>query len=301
MTHLRATAPSRLARLFAARLSAPRWLPPATLLLPALALASGGCEGPHKDLVDCAIMSPECGGTAGGTDLTDATDVSTTAATSAGPESSAGPGGTGGTGGASTGGWPDPVSCDGPPDCTDQGGGDLGPVTMPFFRGQVCVPSSVRAGDPIPMRVTACRHPCLAVSQFAYKHMFRCDLNDDPACEAAANVRFPNVTGSGCPDDVWGKFDMSYCSDYGPIDFAVGPITLNDQAYEGPASVHVPFLTNADAAEIDGGNDGAAAVWEMIEQHEQPAERTFTVTLSADATTPADCSGDGCDCYDIGY
>ncbi len=269
----------------------------ASLLLPALALALGGCEGPHKDLAECAISSPDCGGTVADTDLTGGGGTeSTTAATSAGPGGSGGSGG-----GASSGGWPDPVSCDGPPDCTDQGGGDLGPVTMPFFRGQVCVPSSARAGDPIPLRVTACRHPCLAVNEFAYKHMFRCDVEADPACEAAANVRFPNVTGAGCPDDVWGKFDMSYCVDAGPLDFTVGPITMNDQPYEGPASVHVPFLTNADAAAIQGGDDSATAVWAMIDQHEQPADRTLTVTLSADATTPADCSGDGCTCYDIGF
>ncbi|MCB9753166.1 MAG: hypothetical protein H6713_24685 [Myxococcales bacterium] len=298
MTRLRAPTP----RQSAAHLFKP--LGAIALVLPIVGLM--GCEGPHKDLAECAISSPNCGGSDGDTDLT----AGTTSGSSM-SDTSGGPGGSNPSdpsdpsdpsGGSSGTNWPDPVPCDGPPDCTDQSGGDLGPVTMPFFRGQVCVPSTVGAGDAVPVRLTACTHPCLAVNAYAFKHMFRCDLNNDPACELAANVRYPGVTGQSCPDDVFGKFDDSYCDDYGPLDIMVGPVSLGGEPYEGTASLLIPFLTNDDAGAIEGGNNSADAVWGMIEQYEQPADRSVTITFSAGAQTPADCSQDGaCDCYSVGY
>ena len=100
---------------------------------------------------------------------------------------------------------------------------------------------------------------------------------------------------------MFGKFDPSYCDFFGPTNISVGPINLGDSAYEGELAVIVPYLSNDDAASMEDGNDGADAVWPMIESYEQQSERRFIVTLSADAPeTPADCSGDGaCDCYDV--
>lgn len=193
-----------------------------------------------------------------------------------------------------------PVTCDTPEACTDEGEGDVGPLTLPFFRGMVCVSDEIQPGDKLAVSISACVHPCLDVSGFKFKSLFR---GADVGVEMALAFYYPEVTGTACPPDVFGEFPAEACVYTGPTKVSVGPVLQNDVGYAGVGTFLVPFLSNEDVAAMAAGDDAADQVWTRIESHTQASGRTFEMSFDAgNSAAPAEC-GDGiggCTCRSIG-
>ena len=193
-----------------------------------------------------------------------------------------------------------PVTCDTPEGCTDQGEGDVGPLTLPFFRGMVCVSDEIRPGDKLAVSISACVHPCLEVSGYKFKSLFR---GADVGVEMALAYYYPEVTGTACPPDVFGEFTADACVYTTPKTLGIGPVINNGDPYAGGGTFTVPFLTNDDVAGFAAGDDDAATVWTRIESHMQASDRSFPVTFDAsNAAAPAECGEGvaGCTCRAIG-
>ena len=262
--------------------------------VPALLLA-GGCSGGDETATESQSTS-ETTATSTGGDPTEAGETDT------GGGGDGGGGGTGTTGEQPTTGddptaptTGEPVPCDTPEGCTAMGGGEVASTTLPFFRGEVCISDKLRTGDPLAISVSTCVHPCLKTDGYAFKWVYRCT---DGVCEAGLVFYHPNVTGSMCPADVFGAFDPAGCQFTPPAALA---ITLPDTM--GDASLLMPFLTNEDAAAIDGGDSENAAVWGRIDGHMQASERRLAINFAAEnSEPPATCTNGepGCTCSKIG-
>lgn len=188
----------------------------------------------------------------------------------------------------------EPVACDGPESCTAMEEGDLSGVTVPFFRGMFCVSDAVKPGDKLAVSVSACVHPCLDVNAFAFKWANRCA---GEGCEVALALYYTGVAGAACPSDVFGEFDPGACVFTGPHAPGITP-----PAKEGPGALLLPFLTNADAAAIAGGEEGAA-IWTRADAHQQAAARRIAIDYAAsNAAAPAACAEgmSGCTCSSVG-
>jgi hypothetical protein len=191
----------------------------------------------------------------------------------------------------------EPVPCDGPEGCTDMGEGDLAPFVLPFFRGTVCVSDKVQPGDALALAVTTCAHPCLKVTGYGYKWVYRCNGGQGIDCEVALAMFHPETTGTACPSDVFGEFDPAFCDDAGPIAVTVKP------PIEGAATLLMPFLSNADVTAIDGGQNDADSVWGFIDSHAQADSRRVPVDFAdGNEPAPAECGEGvpGCTCSKIG-
>jgi hypothetical protein len=261
--------------------------------LPLLLLASG-C----KDNEEAATESQSTG---------DTTAPSTGTPTEAGDSDSGGGGGGSGGGTGTTQEQPttgsdptapttgEPVPCDTPEGCTAMGGGEVTNTTLPFFRGEVCISDKLRTGDPLAISVTTCVHPCLKADGYGFNWVYRCT---DGLCEAGLVFYHPNVTGSMCPADVFGAFDPAGCTFTPPAALSIKlPDTIGD------ASLLMPFLTNDDAAAIDGGDSENAAIWARIDGHTQASERRLPLNFAAEnPAPPATCAAGepGCTCRKIG-
>ncbi len=194
----------------------------------------------------------------------------------------------------------EPVVCDSPEGCTGMGGGDLASFTLPFFRGKVCVSDAPQPGDPVAISMTTCVHPCLNVTAFKYKYLYRCD---GAGCELGIVGYHPDTTGTKCPDDIFGEFPAEQCQDSGPYAITTSPLLLGPDPFAGSGSLLVPFMTNADVEAIAGGDDASGSVWDRIESHDQAPERAFDMNFAADnQPAPLACSEGvpGCTCRDIG-
>lgn len=188
----------------------------------------------------------------------------------------------------------EPVACETPEGCTGMGSGDLGPLALPFFRGKVCVSDQVRPGDLLALWVSTCVHPCMEVDGFSFDYAYRCTPD---TCETALAFRHPNATGSACPPDVYGEFAAEFCAFQGPYTFTLGPV--DDGKPMG--ALLLPFLTNDEMAEIDGGNQ--AGLWAMVDGHTQAEDRRIPLSFSADNPAAPGACGEGvagCTCRDIG-
>ena len=150
--------------------------------------------------------------------------------------------------------------------------GDLSGVTLPFFRGTFCVSDEVKPGDTLAVSVAACVHPCLDVNAFAFKWANRCDGD---GCEVALALYYSDVVGTACPSDVFGEFDPAACVVTGPHALGIQP-----PAKEGAGALLLPFLTNADAAAIAGGEEGAA-IWTRADAHAQDPTRRIAISYAA--------------------
>lgn len=170
--------------------------------------------------------------------------------------------------------------------------------TVPFFRGTVCMPTAVQPGDAIPVKVSMCYHPCLAANSYQFKTQYRCNGG---SCESAVIVYARDAVGAACPADVFGKFAKAECQ-YLDVNAKAGPFTISSTgAVIGTATVELPFLTNEDAAAIDGGAT-IDQIWDLIYKYPQDPGRVFNLTMnSGNPKAPADCSGAGCTCKDIGF
>lgn len=171
-------------------------------------------------------------------------------------------------------------------------------VTLPFFRGKVCMPTAVQPGDAVPVKVSPCVHPCVTGGGFTYKKQYTCAGS---ACESLVITYFNGASGNGCPADVFGRFDKGQCV-YTDIKAEAGPFILDAGPVTGNASVEIPFFTNEDARAIKGGAS-VADVWELAKQYPQDAERVWKVSVNpGNSPAPADCSDESkCECREVGF
>ncbi len=188
-----------------------------------------------------------------------------------------------------------PVPCETPEGCTAMGSGEIASTTVPFFRGEVCLSDKLRPGDPLALSVSTCTHPCLTITNFAFKWVYRCE---GAACELGFVFYHPEVTGSECPSDVFGEFDPALCVFTDPA-----PLTITPPEATGDVSLLLPFLTNDDATAIAGGDNESSSVWARVDAHMQAPGRRVVMNFAADnPQPPAACTAEmpGCTCSKIG-
>lgn len=173
--------------------------------------------------------------------------------------------------------------------------------TLPFFRGKVCAATKVQPGDAIPVYIEMCRHnPCVTPKGHKFKSQYKCNGS---FCEAALVAYLTDAQGSGCPADVFGKFDKASC-EYHEITANVGPFTIaSSGAITGTGTLELPFLTNDDVDEI-AGTDNFDKVWEIIYKYPQDPGRVFQISMNpSNPKAPANCTDDPslCSCKEIGF
>ena len=296
-------------RRFATLIAMPRPAPVRVASL-VLVLITAACQEKVEMVTPALKTNPMDEGSAGSSGSDSATDgptggvVTSTQAEDSGDANGAVTGDPSGDPGASsdpsaptTG---EPVPCDTPEGCTGVGGGDLAPFLLPFFRGKVCVSDAVQPGDKLALWVSTCVHPCLSVTAWSFKYVYRCTAMN---CELGLEFYHPDTTGTACPADVFGEFPAAACEFTGPHLINTGGIKVGATPFTGAGSLLVPFFTNADIAAIVGDMEDADAVWTRIESHEQADERRFPLTFSPDnMPAPASCGEGvpGCTCRDIG-
>lgn len=175
-------------------------------------------------------------------------------------------------------------------------------VPVPFFRGKVCMATKIKPGETVPVSVSTCLHPCIAAGGYSFKKQYTCNGS---SCESLVLVYFPKTSGTGCPADAFGKFDRSMCV-YEDHDVSAGPFNVNTGPVSGLATVEVPFLSNDDIATLlpleDQAEARVAKTWELAHQYPADSDRVFNISINAsNPAAPADCSGSGCDCVEIGF
>lgn len=173
-------------------------------------------------------------------------------------------------------------------------------VAVPFFRGKVCMPTKIKPGETVPVKVSTCLHKCITPGGYSFKKQYRCTGS---SCESLVLVYFPEASGKDCPADAFGKFDRSLCV-YDERDVSAGPFNLNTGPVSGTASIEVPFLSNDDVTTLNGLTDAArvAKTWELAYAYPPDSDRVFKVTINAaNPAAPADCAGAGCECREIGF
>jgi len=188
-----------------------------------------------------------------------------------------------------------PVPCETPEGCTAMGSGEIASTTVPLFRGEVCLSDKLRPGDPLALSVSTCAHPCLTITEFAFKWVYRCQ---DEACELGFVFYHAGVTGSECPPDVFGEFDPALCVFTDPA-----LLTITPPETTGDASLLLPFLTNEDAGAIAGGDNESSSVWARVDAHMQAPGRRLPMNFAAEnPAPPASCAAGtpGCTCSKIG-
>lgn len=175
---------------------------------------------------------------------------------------------------------------------------DFTGVAVPFFRGKVCMPTAVKPGDTVPVKLSVCVNPCLKPGSYTFKKQYKCSGS---ACDSAVLQYYGNAAGTGCQQDAFARFDEATCM-YAEVKASAGPFVINGNAVTGSAKVEIPFLNNDDAAKI---RDGATTdqIWSLINQYPQDTERVFNVTMNANnAAAPADCVDESkCECRTIGF
>ena len=69
----------------------------------------------------------------------------------------------------------------------------------------MCVPTEVKTGDPIPVKLEPCLHPCVDIASFTYDHRYSCSGSD---CDIILAQWFV-ASGSACPEDALSRFDRT--------------------------------------------------------------------------------------------
>lgn len=171
-------------------------------------------------------------------------------------------------------------------------------VALPFFRGKVCMPTAVKPGELIPVKVSVCTNPCVKPGSYTFKKQYKCTGS---YCDSAVIQYYGNAEGTGCQQDVFGQFDQAQCV-YADVKASAGPFVIDGNGVIGNAKVEIPFLNNDDAAKIrDGANTDA--IWALINQYPQDPERVFDITMNANnPSAPVDCVDESkCECRTIGF
>lgn len=187
----------------------------------------------------------------------------------------------------------------------DLEGGDFDTLTIPFFRGSVCALEDVEAGTSIPVSLIPCLHPCMTLER------------DPPqtyvyhTCSGSNCEGFPlvwmEVSGTGCPADVFGSFAQSECVYDLTADMAFRNIQLPDGTpVTGNFNLEIPYLTNDDIAVITSTPeaDRGPVVRERATQTPPIPERRSIVRLTTESPAPPieGCMGEtNCTCREIGF
>jgi len=182
----------------------------------------------------------------------------------------------------------------------DEAPASFSKVPVPFFRGTVCMPTKIKPGETAPVKVSTCLHPCITAGGYSFKKQYDCTGS---SCRSLVRVFYPETSGTGCPTDAFGKFDRSLCV-YDDREVSAGPFNLNTGPVSGTATVEIPFLSNDDVATLIPlqGEALVAKTWELAYAYPPDSDRVFQLSINAgNPAAPADCSGSGCDCREIGF
>ncbi|MEM6992823.1 MAG: hypothetical protein AAF721_20075 [Myxococcota bacterium] len=177
-------------------------------------------------------------------------------------------------------------------------------VEVPFFRGEICVPHEVKSGSTIPVSLSPCMHPCLAASSFEFKHFFSCVGS---SCDAYATMWVvADSVPENCPADAFGRFDRAMCTyPMDPVNLGIAT-SLESGPISGSMLLEVPFLSNADIAEISASGSDQDLFESLVFQYPQdngrvPDGRAIQL-LPENPEPPEACNGaENCPCYDIGF
>ena len=174
--------------------------------------------------------------------------------------------------------------------------------TIAFHRGEVCLPHEVKSGEPLPLLMRPCVHPCVVVSSYEFKHSFECRGSH---CTAEAFMWMTaSSAATGCPPDAFAAFDQSMCQYATEVELKV-----NTQTSSGPISgdmlIELPFLTNEDAATLAADPEDTETVEELVRQYPQqqnriPDGRAVSI-LPGNPAPPETCKDGGCPCFPIGF
>jgi hypothetical protein len=175
-----------------------------------------------------------------------------------------------------------------------------------YHRGRVCTLQQVQAGASFPVRLEPCLHPCLAPGLFKFKHSWNC-LGASCQAWAVMWIRADSLP-EGCPGDAFGAFDPSQCvySESVAVELEISPVLADGSPVQGSMRLEVPFLTNADIAEVAAKSDDAELLASKIDQYPPLDERTVVDAISllpTDPAPPESCgeTGEDCECFSIGF
>lgn len=175
---------------------------------------------------------------------------------------------------------------------------------VPFFRGELCVATEAQAGEPFPVRITPCLHPCVVPTSYQYKHSWSCVGS---SCDGFVTMWMETRSSAeGCPEDAFGQFDTELCTNPVTAELSITAEYDDGTPVVGTMALEVPFVSNADAEEIAADDGELETVTAMIQRYPRDPARTVPdgITLASDSPPPpATCSenADACDCFQIGF
>lgn len=178
---------------------------------------------------------------------------------------------------------------------------------VPFHRGTLCVALQAQSGEPFPVSLTPCLHPCVIPTSQYFHNQWSCVGS---RCEAFAALWMETRSAAeGCPADAFGAFDPGLCTTPVTADLSINPRYTNGDLVIGTMSLEVPFMSNAEAELVAAASDAgiSEAVASVIQSYPSDPGRMVPdvgVTLSPDnPLPPATCSDSqaACDCFPIGF
>lgn len=171
-----------------------------------------------------------------------------------------------------------------------------------FFRGRVCLPHEVKAGEAFPVSLDPCLHPCIQREGHRFRQSWSCEGS---SCEAWALVWVTGSSSGQCPTDAFGRFDPSQCVYGEPIELKIDPVYEDGTPIEGTMLLDIPFLKNADAEEIERSNGDQAVIEAAIQKYPRQDERIpggKPISMAeAHPAPPSTCAGGQCDCFEVGF
>lgn len=178
-------------------------------------------------------------------------------------------------------------------------GGNFSERLLPFFRGRACVATKVAPGDPIPVSIEPCIHPCIEASQFQFYNRFSCDGS---GCRAAEIAWLEDAVGTDCPNDVFGKFAAAECTYPFKIEGLQSPISPSGTDYTGTVPIEVPFLTNEDIKVVAAKDMSTSEFFGLIDSYPPETDRIFQVNIAnGNPSAPESCADAACTCREIGF
>ncbi len=181
----------------------------------------------------------------------------------------------------------------------DYAGGSFGPLALPFFRGRVCMPTAVKTGDPIPVKIEPCLHPCVDIDSFHFSQKYMCNDSD---CELILAQWFMASGAADCPADALERFDKATCAYPQAVDAVAGPIKVNGLSLSGEMELELPFLNLSEADEF-ADDISADRAFEIVKSYPDNPDRRLPISIQPDnADAPADCQDESqCNCVEFGF
>lgn len=184
-------------------------------------------------------------------------------------------------------------------------GGEFGPTLIPFLRGMVCTMEEVESGTFIPVTVTPCLHPCMTLeTDPPQTYVYHTCAGGN--CEGYP-VTWLNVSGTGCPADVFASFSRDQCTMDTTATMEFRNIQLQDGTpVSGSFIVEMPYLSNDDIAAVAAASSETRGqvLKDRVRQYPPVASRRWSVRLAPDGASPPPdgCATDGtCTCREIGF